>query len=278
LCACGARSGLLSPNDAAPHAREDVRADLPAIDLPQPAVDLLPDAPPDAAVDAPPAKTAIFAHSSQQLYRVDPDTLVLALVGNFGWPAGPSFSMTDLAIDAKGLMVGLSYARLWKVDAKSAACTLLTTLGGSGFNALSFVPAPTGGEHLVAATASGEVHRIDTASGAVTYLGSYQGGFGSSGDIVSVTGVGTVATAFKGSTAAGDWLIELDPATGFATSIGQTGFNGIWGLSYWKGKLYGFTSSGHLLLLDAVTGKGTLVKKVSVGWWGAAVTTAAPTS
>ena len=54
------------------------------------------------------------------------------------------------------------------------------------------------------------------------------------------------------------------------------GFSGVWGLGFWKGKLFGFTQGGQFLTIDPMTGAGTLVQGNGPEWWGAAVTTVAP--
>jgi hypothetical protein len=97
----------------------------------------------------------------------------------------------------------------------------------------------------------------------------------SSGDIVAVDSFGTVQTVPGGSS--GDVLVRLADGTFAATPIGTgTGFTDIWGLAYWKNKVYGFTNSGEFVLVDPSTGSATLVTNNGVAWWGAAVTTVAP--
>ena len=97
----------------------------------------------------------------------------------------------------------------------------------------------------------------------------------SSGDLVSVTGLGTLATV-KRSGSTTDWLAKVDMSTGVATPIGDTGFGSIWGLGFWKNKVFGFTSGGAFVLIDPSTGVATSVETGSPTWWGAGVTTSAP--
>ena len=74
-----------------------------------------------------------------------------------------------------------------------------------------------------------------------------------------------------------DKLARLAPMTFAATTIGtDTGFDHIWGIAYWKNKIYGFTDTGQFILIDPNTGAGTLVSTSTESWWGAAVTTLAP--
>jgi hypothetical protein len=219
---------------------------------------------------------AVYAHSSTQLFKIDPDTLDVTLVAAFDWPSG-SDEMTDIALDKDANMVGISFDTVYAVNKETAACTRLASLDRS-FNGLSFVPADevgTGVETLVGAAQDGSVYRIDKTTGASSRIGNYGGGMSSSGDIVSVTGFGTVATVKRGLGLT-DWLVRLDANTGVATVIGDTGVTDIWGLGFWKNKVYGFTDANEFVLIDIHTGAAEMVKTGSVAWWGAGVTTSAP--
>jgi hypothetical protein len=220
---------------------------------------------------------AVYAHSATQLYSIDPDTLEVTLVGPFQWPSG-SDQMTDIALDKDANMVGISFGTVYAVNKDTAACTRLASLDRQ-FNGLSFIPADevgTGVEILVGAALDGSVWRIDKTTGASTLVGNYGGGMTSSGDIVSVTGFGTVATV-KAGLGGTDRLVRVDANTGAATLIGDTGVTDIWGLGFWKNKVYGFTDYNEFVLIDVDTGVATLEKTGNVDWWGAGVTTSAPT-
>jgi len=219
---------------------------------------------------------AVYAHSSSQLYKIDPDTLSVTLVGPFQWPAG-SDQMTDIALDQAGNMVGISFDTVYAVNKDTAACTRLASLDRS-FNGLSFIPGEelgTGQEILVGAATDGSVYQIDKTTGASSSLGNYGGGLASSGDIVSVKGFGTVATVAK-SSGGTDWLARIDATTGVATLIGDTHVDDIWGLGFWKNQVFGFTAGNQFVLVDVHTGAATLVETGNVSWWGAGVTTSAP--
>jgi len=72
-------------------------------------------------------------------------------------------------------------------------------------------------------------------------------------------------------------LVRLAPNSFTATKIGgDTGFGQIWGLGFWKNKIFGFTQTGNFITIDPNTGAGTLVQSGGPEWWGAAVTTSAP--
>jgi hypothetical protein len=227
--------------------------------------------------DGPPAETTyVYAHTASTLYRVDPDTLAISLVGNFQWPGG-SDQMTDIAIDKTGLMIGVSFDKVYRVDPSNAHATLLSASLDGTFNGLSFVPATmlgtTGDDVLVGTRGSdGVVMRIDAMTGSATQVGN-MGAYQSSGDLVAVEGFGTVQTVLGTSS---DRLARLAMLTFNATPIGDTGYGEIWGLAFWKNKIYGFTNSGQFVLIDPATGHATLVSTNGEAWWGAAVTTLAP--
>lgn len=221
----------------------------------------------------------VYAHSADTLFEVDPNDLTVNIVAPFGWPSGYAFEqMTDIALDEAGHMVGVSFYHVFAVDKVTAACTHLAPLSGSGFNGLSYVEGvgvDPGVPTLVGVDQAGSYVVIDPATGQSTNVGSYGGGHGSSGDLVFVRGAGAFATADHASYAS-DVLVRIDPSSGAATVIGETGFQDIWGLAYWGGQVFGFTDSGQFLLIDTDTGQSTLVESTAYAFWGAGVTTVAP--
>ena len=63
------------------------------------------------------------------------------MVGAFGWGSVGCDQMTDIAIDKNGVMIGISYSRVYRVDPTTAQTTLLSNSLDGTFNGLSFVPA-----------------------------------------------------------------------------------------------------------------------------------------
>ncbi len=223
--------------------------------------------------------TFVYAHTASTLYQVDPDTLAISMVGPFVWSNG-SDSMTDIAIDKAGQMLGVSASSVYRVDVTNAHATRLSNGLTGLFNGLSFVPAQmlgqTGDDVLVGTrNEDGAVFSIDPMTGHATQIGDMGGGFSSSGDLVAVTNFGTVQTADNGVSA--DRLVRLAPQTFAATVVGtDIGFGEIWGIAFWKNKIFGFTNAGEFVTIDPTTGVGTLIQSNGPAWWGAAVTTAAP--
>jgi len=222
-------------------------------------------------------QSAVYAHTATSLYRIDPDTYAATKVGDFGLSGGLFDVMTDLAIDANGNLIGTTFDSVYSVDASTGAATKLAAGGSlfSQFNGLSFVPSTTGPDILVATNRSdGNVYQVNPMTGATSVVGNFGGSYVSSGDIVSVDGFGTVQTVV-GSTH--DVLVRLAPGTFAATPIGtNTGFDKIYGIGFWKGKVFGFTYTGQIITIDPMTGTGTQVASGGPQWNGAAVTTTAP--
>ena len=239
------------------------------------------DAPGGGGPDGSNLMTAVYAHTADTLYRVEPDTFGVTQIAPFGWPASVgSDQMTDIAVDKNGMMIGVSFSRVYRVDTTTAQATLLSGSLQGMFNGLSFVPAAqvggTGDDVLVGSrNTDGKIFQIDTTTGAATQIGDMGHGYASSGDIVSVVGLGTVATVTTGTGNA--ILVKLAPVTFDATPIGtDTGFSQLWGIGFWKDKVFGFSDDGSFVLIDKNTGVGTLQQASGQMWWGAAVTTVAP--
>jgi hypothetical protein len=186
--------------------------------------------------------------------------------------------MTDIAIDKNGTMIGVSFTSVYRVDPSNAVTTLLSNQLDRSFNGLSFVPADqlgmTGNDVLVGTQSSdGKVFRVDPMTGAASEIGN-MGAYTSSGDLVGIAGFGTVQTVNGTST---DVLARLAQTSFSASPIGTaTGFSRIYGVAYFKGKVYGFTEGGAFILIDPNTGAATMVSNSGRAWWGAAVTTVAP--
>jgi hypothetical protein len=231
----------------------------------------------------------VYAHSGTTLYRIDTTTLQPVEVGDMTG-LGTS-SLTDLAIDKAGNMVGITLSKLFSIDSSTGSATLVKALAGAaqGETSLSFIPSdlsdPNSADILVSANDQGDVYQIDPTTGDATQLGSYGsaalGKIVSSGDLIGVRGLGIYATVNIGS-AGTDYLAKIDPTTWAATPLGTgTGFSDIFGLGFWDGTIYGFVDdkanhTGTIISIDANTGAGTQLDGNTVEWFGAGVTTDAP--
>jgi hypothetical protein len=239
---------------------------------------MLPDAGLEAGNDEP--SVLVYAQSGSDLFQVDPVTLKLSRVGPLLIPMPDGKvkylnTVADIAIDRNGRILGVTYDALLEIDPATAECKTIAPLpSGLSFNGLSFIRAESGDEALMATTLQGTLHRIDPQSGEATLVGAYGEGLQSSGDIVSVSGYGTLGTLKGDGT---DQLARIDTSNGKATIIGPIGFSHVWGIGFWKDKVFGFTDRGEFVLIDPETGSGTLVDRdSSAPFWGAGVTTSVP--
>ena len=233
----------------------------------------------------------VYAHSGRALYRMNALTLAATSLGVMtGLPADSD--LLDLAVDQNDRIVGITRESLYDIDSTTGAATLIKTLAvdAQGFTSLSFVPATNAADPdiLVAARSDGAVYRINEVTGDASLLGNYgmigSNVIGSSGDLFGVRGLGIFATVNIGTTQGSlDYLARIDPTTWAATPLPQaTGYNNIFGVGYWNGKIYGFVddgfdaSTGQIIQIDQTTGAGTQLSSSAVRWFGAGVATDAP--
>ena len=257
-----------------PTDRDDAAADAPS----QPDV---PDQPPLSS-------SRVYAHSGQTLYLMNATTLSTTTIGTMTGLG--TQSMTDIAIDKNDRMLGVTLDKLYEIDSTTGTATLIKQLSGTGnATSLSFVPDPAdpaNSDILVTVDSFGEVFRIDPVTGDTTSIGDYGtvalGKVRSSGDLFGVRGLGIFATVDigDGMSPSNDYLARIDPVTWAATPIGTgTGFDKIFGVGFWDGKIYGFVdlgTGGKMIQIDITTGVGTELSSSSVRWFGAGVATDAP--
>ncbi|MFO0645899.1 MAG: hypothetical protein U0326_06650 [Polyangiales bacterium] len=271
VCACSAEPTTFTSPDAssAPDAVADVSSDGPprfgdVIPLDRPASDV-----------APLDDVLVYANTASELYRVEPRSFAITLVGRFTFSdSDRDHQMTDIAVNAAGEIWGITFNAIYRIDAATARCTLVSPLEGQ-YNGLTFVPVGVlnpSAEVLLAVAGSGDYYVVNTGTGRVQRLGSY-GAYASSGDLVSIASAETWAIV---KVLGDDNLARVDLRTGRTTLVGPTGVDDVWGLGYWRSRLYGFTQGGQFVTLDPATGRATVQSTASRAWWGAGVTTIAP--
>jgi hypothetical protein len=228
----------------------------------------------------------VWAHSGRELFRFDPLTNRVTSVGVLNTTeddVGDFFSMTDVAVRSDGALFGLGRGRVWRIDTETARCTTVA-MEVQGV-AMSFVPAGeiSDQEELIVgyedSNDRAKLARVDLVAGTVVDLATFSGDCETSGDIASISGLGTFITLRCANDESQDFLATIDVMTATITIIGPTGVRGIWGLGFWAGVFYGFTDSGQLVEINAATGASTIIANevgAADGFWGAGVTTEAP--
>jgi len=253
---------------------------------------VLPDVPvPDVSTDAPRPDTGprlddvlIYAHSSDTLFTFSPYTNTVSTVGLFLLSGGGDPpSMLDLAVNAEGDVYTASADTLFRVDPETAVVTEVADFdlpSGELLYALSFVVRgmlSPDAEVMIGATNGGVLYRVDPATAHATRIGNYPDGWQSSGDIVSVAGLGTYATLKRAEFDSDVVAQLLFDSSGNATVIvlGPCGYQNLFGLGYWGRDLYGFTLTGQLLRIDRTSGAATIATEATgtSQFYGAGVTT-----
>jgi hypothetical protein len=227
------------------------------------------------------AVTEVYGQTSDTLYKLDPLTNAVTMVGAFH---GCNGSVIDIALDKNSNMYGTTSGAVYKIDRQTAVCTHIAD--GSYPNSLSFVPAGTldpNEEALVGYDMNNNYIRIDTTTGAITTIGPLIDNYASSGDIVSVIGGGTYLTVTGGSFTdpCADCIVEVDPKTGHVTkNIGHLGHGAVFGLAFWGGSCYGFDAEGEVFQIDLANAHTTVIPTPNappgLAWFGAGSTTSAP--
>jgi hypothetical protein len=225
----------------------------------------------------------VFGESASTLYKLDPVTKAVTVVGQFQG----CDDVIDIALDKDSNMYGTTYDGVYVIDRTTAVCTLIAS-GTNYPNSLSFVPAgtvdPT--EEALVGYQGDQYVRIDTTTGALSNIGTTIGmGFSSSGDIVSVKASGSNPTylTVKGPGCATDCLLQVDPSTGaFLKNWGPTGYSNVFGLAFWAGTVYGFDDGGDLFQIG-FSGQALQVQAIPIptappmlSFFGAGSTTSAP--
>jgi hypothetical protein len=220
---------------------------------------------------------AVYVHSKDTLYTMDPTSFALTTVGTFDPPTADD--ITDLAVAADGTIFVISKTKLYTADAHDAHVTFVANLSSTptaGNVGLTFLP----GGDLLATDKSGGIRSINTSTGVVHEIGTFSNGFRTAGDLVAVENGTMYAISDYGpggvATFSNNWLITVDPATGQTTPIGQIGVSGVFGAAFINGKVMVFTKTGQIVEVDRTTGHGTVKATTVIEFWGAGVSPLVP--
>lgn len=226
----------------------------------------------------------VYGHSATTLYKLEPATKAVTIVGDFK----DCEPIIDIALNEASTLYAVSYKTLYTVNKSTAACTKRNS--GEYPNSLSFVPKGTldaNGEALVGYNGDDYV-RIDLTTGAQSVVGALGNAkIISSGDIVSVKGGKTFLTVkAKGKSdlcKTSDCLVEVDPKTGkMLKNWGSIEHSKVFGLAFWGGNVYGFDDQGDLFEVMFGTNKAVTKtipipqKPGGLSFWGAGSSTSAP--
>ena len=203
---------------------------------------------------------ADFANNST-LSTLSVDTGEVREIGRTG------IQLTDVAI-LNGTLYGVTDSSLYTVDPITGESGFVGRMGASFVNALVGFD-----NNLYAANSTGQLLQVNPTTGAADVIGDLAGGT-SSGDLVPTDDSTGLLGTINVSGSQSDWLMRHDLETGTSELVGETGFQQVWGLAFFRSQLIGLTNDGELILIDPNTGAGALVdqtRALSAG--GAAVDT-----
>ncbi len=242
--------------------------------------------PPDAPIAGDAAEPTgpvgfLYAQTADELYKLDLAAKAFSFVGKWSYDKNAG-SVTDIAVDQYGQLFAITHKDLFLCNVDTAKCKWLMAMPEQYYG-MTLVPKGTVDpekDAIIGISQTGDwVQIIATPTGAkLKKLGSFGSGWLCSGDAFSVEGVGTFATVKKAT--GNDSLAQVDPKTGKVLAvIGDTGVKNLFGLAWWAGVVYGFSSDGNVYELDTQTGKAVvaagLASPKGAKWWGAGVSTRA---
>jgi hypothetical protein len=185
--------------------------------------------------------------TDSRLFRISPSRRTTTFVGYLG------HEITDIAF-LGGVLYGIGFGTFYRINLQTGLGTEIGALKVVNGNALTNVP---GHSDLLAASTTGQVFWINPTDAAVTNVGYFGVGIGSSGDLTYIG-----RTLYATVTRAGyvdSFLARVNVGTGMARIIGDSGFASVYGLAPLGGTLYGATSVGAFLRFNVRTGRATLL-------------------
>lgn len=162
----------------------------------------------------------------------------------------------DIALGPDGKLYGSDAYRLYLIEPGDGHASLVGSFG-TFINGMTFL-----GETLYASGGTG-FFAINLSSGQAQLLGTT--GYTSSGDLQWFAG----ALYLTATTEATDLLLRVDPASGNAVVVGDTGFYAVYGLAASGTELIAVTGAGYVLEIDPVTGQGAPIGTTDWAVYGA---------
>ncbi len=223
------------------------------------------DPPIDETGDPVVAVDPMYAHTSSQLFSVEPQNPYgHSLIGTFADPSsGPVTDITDIAIDTDGIMYAVSFDTLYRVNASNAQLETMGLAGPAAMNALTFLADGT----LLAGDGS-DLYEVDTNTGAFTQASSI-GDWSFAGDMVGLPDGLLYCAMSNDSTGDQSALVVYDMSSGTIIHTGNTGTGSLYGVAYAEERLFGFNGDGEIFELDQSDGRATRIRDTEEAWWGA---------
>lgn len=198
----------------------------------------------------------LYATAGYYLWSIDSDTGVSSQIGYMG------FEGTDIAF-FNNVLYGISFSALYRINPDSGTSTFIGNMGYNDVNGLTVARDGT----FFATTLDGYLLRINSETGRATRVGYMGDAYSSAGD-VAIDDQDHIYAAVDRSGYYNSWLVYLNRTTGAATPIIDIGFNGVWGLSFKDGELFGVTSHGQIINIDTQAWTVELLETSTASFWG----------
>ena len=218
----------------------------------------------------------VYAQTSSSLFALDVKGLTLQRVADFSFDTEGNHQITDIAIDRAGVLWAITFNTLWLCHPQTGECRSQARLPFTNFNGLTFVSGSLFGEEkdvLVGIDSAGAWRRLDFLRDILVdeLLGVYPNER-SSGDAFSIEGVGTYASV-KREGVPSDIIVQVNPTQPgeIEDVLTLEGYQSVYGLAGWRGRLFAFDESGAALVINLETLEVTEMMTQGERWWGAAV-------
>jgi hypothetical protein len=207
------------------------------------------------------ATEIMYVHSDDELYSLN-ENGELTYIANFIVEGTHSLDdqprITDLAIDLEGHMYGVAGFDLYEINASTGNMILTSTLN-QYLNGLTFM---ANGDLMGAGDG---IFKIDPTSGYTVTLVE-DGIYNTSGDIVGHPNGLMYWTVRENN---GDGLVSIDEF-GRTSYIGNIGVMNLYGLGYFDGNLFGFSSDGNIVTINPDNAQAINNEIHDFSYWGAA--------
>ncbi|MEY3459907.1 MAG: hypothetical protein RL215_3064 [Planctomycetota bacterium] len=198
--------------------------------------------------------------SNSSMYLLDPDTGRLQEIGRTG------YEVTDMAVSGNRLY-GISFEQFFEIDAATGRASSVRSHGLSGLNALVAIPGDSDGFYAASWIAEDSecgaaFARIDRRTGRATIVGYLGTGLSSAGDLVFHNGQLYAALKYRGSDTT-FWAV-VDPVTGKAQILADTGIRDLWALEIRDGRMFGATGHGSIVEIEHTTGSCRILSSAGI--------------
>ena len=208
------------------------------------------------------AAETLYAVTAASLYTLDPATAKGVVLAKMDMTRTQNLLINPLSQELMAVNTSAARTELYSICAATGKSVLLQTIPVGNMRCFAFKA-----DTLLGASMTGELYRIDLASGAATLIGAAPDVKYYGLAVHPVTGV-IYASVISAAGADKDLIVTVNPDNGDTTRVGPTGDGQVTvALTFSpSGTLYGLKGSAitSLVRIDPVTGAGTTVGPIGV--------------